>query len=187
MFSRLSGSFGAGSHQPPPPPSPSRRGEYLQPGGGAPYGVPPPRGLQPSYGSPRGSGGYSNPSGARPAHAGAAPGYGPGPAAAAGYQYAAYGGRYSSSGGEYGGSTQYGGRGSYANGAYPQGIDPEYVSWFRAADQDQSGRVDARELQAVLSHSPYEPFNMRTIELMMELFDRRRVGTIGMFRFPFGF
>ncbi|OMH81551.1 Sorcin [Zancudomyces culisetae] len=59
-----------------------------------------------------------------------------------------------------------------------QANDQELYSWFRAVDTDQSGAIDAHELQRALINGDWSPFSMETVRLMVGMFDRDMSGTI---------
>ncbi|XP_031504898.1 calcium-binding protein CBP isoform X2 [Nymphaea colorata] len=60
---------------------------------------------------------------------------------------------------------------AYGGGGYfPPGTPPDIVSCFQRVDRDFSGFIDERELQAALC-SGYHPFSMRTVRLLMFLFN----------------
>ncbi|KAL0719618.1 hypothetical protein Bca4012_068942 [Brassica carinata] len=143
--------------QPPPPSS-------------APYGAPPsapyagehkPHKEKPqaAYGSP---GGYGSSSGGyggygAPPPSGHGGGYGAPPP-----QQAAYGSPFA----------------SLVPSAFPPGTDPNIVTCFQAADRDNSGFIDDKELQGALS-SYNQSFSMRTVHLLMYLFTNSNVRKIG--------
>ena len=54
---------------------------------------------------------------------------------------------------------------------------PHYAL-FQAVDADNSNAIDAKELQKALSTS-FDEFDIKTIKLMMNIFDRDRSGTVG--------
>ena len=49
----------------------------------------------------------------------------------------------------------------------PPGVDPQVYSWFRSVDQDQSGKITAKELQQALFSADWKHFNNETIRLMI--------------------
>ncbi|KAG5447926.1 Sorcin [Clonorchis sinensis] len=49
---------------------------------------------------------------------------------------------------------------------------------FRRADTDNSGQINAQELQRALSNGLNIPFNINTINMMMKMFDRDYSGQI---------
>lgn len=171
-----------GSSGNPPPPQPygsSAASPYAVPYGSqpppssAPYGAPPsapyasPPGdhkphkekPQAAYGSPGGygsSGGYGGYGAPPSGHGG---GYGAPPPPP---QQAAYGSPFA----------------SLVPSAFPPGTDPNIVTCFQAADRDQSGFIDDKELQGALS-SYNQSFSMRTVHLLMYLFTNSNVRKIG--------
>jgi len=141
---------------------------------------------QPGYGAP------SYP----PAHGGYAPGgypQGGYPPAPGGYPpggYAPQPGAYPPAPGGY--PPQPGGYppapGGYAPGGYPPAgyppaapVDP-LRAWFDAVDQDRSGKIDERELQAALSKGGFQ-FNISTAAKMIRMFDRDHSGSIQFMEF----
>nr|XP_037288726.1 programmed cell death protein 6-like [Rhipicephalus microplus] len=62
---------------------------------------------------------------------------------------------------------------------HTQRADVNYLrDIFYKVDKDRSGRVDAVELQQCLSNGTWKPFNPETVRMMMNIFDRRRTGTL---------
>lgn len=59
--------------------------------------------------------------------------------------------------------------------------DPERV-WFMAVDQDNSGRIDARELQAALSKGGFT-FNISVAERVLRMFDKDNSGGLSYIEF----
>ncbi|KAJ1984594.1 hypothetical protein H4R34_000566 [Dimargaris verticillata] len=51
-------------------------------------------------------------------------------------------------------------------------------SWFAAVDADRSGALTADELQRALMNGDWSPFNMETVRMMVNMFDRDNSGTI---------
>ncbi|KAF3527571.1 hypothetical protein DY000_02043548 [Brassica cretica] len=98
--------------------------------------------------------------------------------------YGGYGAPPSGHGGGYGAPPppQQAGYGSpFASlvpSAFPPGTDPNIVTCFQAADRDQSGFIDDKELQGALS-SYNQSFSMRTVHLLMYLFTNSNVRKIG--------
>ncbi|KAF3600409.1 hypothetical protein F2Q69_00038864 [Brassica cretica] len=139
----------------PPPYGSSAASPYAVPYGSqpppssAPYGAPPSPG---GYGSSGGYGGY----GAPPSGHGGGYGAPPPP------QQAGYGSPFA----------------SLVPSAFPPGTDPNIVTCFQAADRDQSGFIDDKELQGALS-SYNQSFSMRTVHLLMYLFTNSNVRKIG--------
>ncbi|KAF8085770.1 hypothetical protein N665_0648s0021 [Sinapis alba] len=170
-----------GSSGNPPPPQPygsSASSPYAVPYGSqpppssAPYGAPPsapyasPPGdhkphkdkPQAAYGSPGGYG-SSGPSGGYGGYGAPPSGYGAPPPP---QPQASYGSPFA----------------SLVPSAFPPGTDPNIVTCFQAADRDQSGFIDDKELQGALS-SYNQSFSMRTVHLLMYLFTNSNVRKIG--------
>ncbi|KAM7534111.1 hypothetical protein Aperf_G00000114281 [Anoplocephala perfoliata] len=57
-------------------------------------------------------------------------------------------------------------------------MDQNIVNFFRAVDKDNSGSIDASELQAALSNGIGTPFDITCTSLMISLFDQDNNGTI---------
>ncbi|KAK9766532.1 hypothetical protein K7432_004325 [Basidiobolus ranarum] len=51
--------------------------------------------------------------------------------------------------------------------------------WFQQVDTDGSGQITADELQKALLNGDWTPFNLETIRLMINMFDKDDTGTIG--------
>ncbi|CAH2054231.1 unnamed protein product [Thlaspi arvense] len=155
--------------QPPPSSAP-----YGAPPSSAPYGAPPsapyasppgdhkPHKDKPhgAYGSPGGYGAHQSPGhsdyggyGAQSGHGG----YGAPPP-----PQASYGSPFA----------------SLVPSAFPPGTDPNIVACFQAADRDNSGFIDDKELQGALS-SYHQSFSLRTVHLLMYLFTNSNVRKIG--------
>ena len=60
----------------------------------------------------------------------------------------------------------------------PPGADPRLWYWFNAIDTDHNGRLTVEELQKALVNGNWQPFNIETVRLMMNLFDRDHSGFI---------
>ncbi|OZJ06659.1 hypothetical protein BZG36_00453 [Bifiguratus adelaidae] len=88
-------------------------------------------------------------------------------------------------------ATQYGQSGGYPPpgavrppppqgppGQAPPGADPQLWYWFRAVDTDNSGALTTEELQRALVNGDWSPFNIETVRLMMNMFDKDNTGTI---------
>ncbi|CDY56710.1 BnaC01g38680D [Brassica napus] len=148
-----------------------------------PYGSQPPPSSAP-YGAPP-SAPYASPPGDHKPHKekpqaayGSPGGYG------SSGGYGGYGAPPSGHGGGYGAPPppQQAGYGSpFASlvpSAFPPGTDPNIVTCFQAADRDQSGFIDDKELQGALS-SYNQSFSMRTVHLLMYLFTNSNVRKIG--------
>ncbi|KAL4079300.1 hypothetical protein J3A83DRAFT_4208691 [Scleroderma citrinum] len=56
-------------------------------------------------------------------------------------------------------------------------------AWFVAVDEDRSGWITARELEAALRNGDWTPFDLDTVKLLMSLFDVDRNGKIGFNEF----
>jgi len=65
----------------------------------------------------------------------------------------------------------------------PPGADPRLWELFDAVDEDQSGQIDAGELQSALINGDFTPFDLNTINLLINLFDTNRNGQIGFDEF----
>ncbi|CAL8097024.1 unnamed protein product [Calicophoron daubneyi] len=57
-------------------------------------------------------------------------------------------------------------------------MDPNAQNIFRQVDRDGSGSISAVELQMALQNGCGTQFNMKTIELMIAMFDRDQNGTM---------
>ena len=70
-------------------------------------------------------------------------------------------------------------------GAPPQ---PDLWGWFCAVDTDRSGKIAPKELQKALSNG-FSEFNIETVQLLMNMFDRDHSGKITFEEFQnlFGF
>ncbi|KAG0330794.1 Alpha-1 3/1 6-mannosyltransferase alg-2 [Podila horticola] len=55
--------------------------------------------------------------------------------------------------------------------------------WFDAVDTDHSGGISCTELQRALTNGDWTPFNVETVRLMMNMFDRDNDGTINFHEF----
>ncbi|KAF9187683.1 Alpha-1 3/1 6-mannosyltransferase alg-2 [Haplosporangium sp. Z 27] len=55
--------------------------------------------------------------------------------------------------------------------------------WFDAVDTDHSGSLSCEELQRALMNGDWTPFNVETVRLMMNMFDRDNDGTISFNEF----
>jgi len=60
----------------------------------------------------------------------------------------------------------------------PPGADPRLWKLFEAVDKDQSGQIDAGELQSALINGDKTPFDLNTINLLMNIFDTDKNGLI---------
>ncbi|XP_007902455.2 peflin [Callorhinchus milii] len=95
----------------------------------------------------------------------------------------------SAPGGPYGGQT-YGipQQGPYASGApsavgVPAGVDPEAYSWFHSVDADSSGYISMKELKQALVNTNWSTFNDETCYLMINMFDKNKMGKIDVYGF----
>ncbi|XAR69490.1 hypothetical protein NMG60_11001095 [Bertholletia excelsa] len=61
---------------------------------------------------------------------------------------------------------------------FPPGTDPNIIACFQVADRDNSGSIDDKELQSVLS-SYNQSFSLRTVHLLMYLFTNTNIRRIG--------
>lgn len=62
--------------------------------------------------------------------------------------------------------------------AFPPGTDPSVVASFQKADQDNSGFIDDKEMQKMLTEYN-QNFNMRTVRLLIFLFTNNNSRKIG--------
>jgi len=127
------------------------------PGGGYPGN----QGGYPGPGAPPATGGYP---GAAPQHGGGYPGSGP---PQGGYAGAPPASGYSAPGGY---------------GQQPQ-VDPSVAQWFNSVDTDRSGAISAQELQRALVNGNWSHFSEEACRMMIEMFDRKRAGTINITEF----
>ncbi|XP_038653301.1 peflin [Scyliorhinus canicula] len=136
---------------------------------GAPYGAPPPGG---HFGVPA-QGGQCGPS---------APGAPYGSASSGHYGGPAPGGPY---GGQPYGIPQQGpyGSGAPSAGGVPAGVDPEAFSWFQSVDADQSGYISLKELKQALVNGNWSTFNDDTCHLLLNMFDKNKLGKIDLYGF----
>jgi Ca2+-binding EF-hand superfamily protein len=56
----------------------------------------------------------------------------------------------------------------------PPGADPQLWEWFNRVDKDQSGDIDATELQVALVNGDWSHFNLNTVNLLMNIVDLDR-------------
>ena len=65
---------------------------------------------------------------------------------------------------------------------------PDLWGWFCAVDTDRSGKIAPKELQKALSNG-FSEFNIETVQLLMNMFDRDHSGKITFEEFQnlFGF
>ncbi|EOA31084.1 hypothetical protein CARUB_v10014235mg [Capsella rubella] len=185
--------YGYGGNPPPPQPPYGSSGNNPPPYGSStsspyavPYGAQPaPYGAPPSapYASPPGD--HNKPYKEKPhgaAYGSPSPGgYGAHPSSGPS-DYGGYGGaQHSGHGGGYGAPPppSYGSPfASLVPSAFPPGTDPSIVACFQAADRDNSGFIDDKELQGALS-SYHQSFSIRTVHLLMYLFTNSNVRKIG--------
>uniref|UniRef100_UPI00398E7C08 peflin isoform X1 n=1 Tax=Pristiophorus japonicus TaxID=55135 RepID=UPI00398E7C08 len=144
-------------------------GQYGNQAPGAPYGAPPPGG---HFGAPA-QGGQYGPS---------APGAPYGSASSGHYGGPAPGGPY---GGQSYGIPQQGpyGSGAPSAGGVPAGIDPEAYSWFQSVDADHSGYISLKELKQALVNSNWSTFNDDTCYMLLNMFDKSKIGKIDLYGF----
>ncbi|KAI9592663.1 hypothetical protein BDF19DRAFT_450557 [Syncephalis fuscata] len=76
-----------------------------------------------------------------------------------------------------------GGPGSWNQPRPPAGADPQLWAWFKAIDMDGNGELTCEELQQALVNGDWQPFNIETVRLMMNLFDVNNDGRIGFNEF----
>ncbi|KAJ7627161.1 hypothetical protein FB45DRAFT_749508, partial [Roridomyces roridus] len=65
----------------------------------------------------------------------------------------------------------------------PPGADPMLWQWFSAVDQDHSGHVSVAELETALANGDWTRFDTGTVQMLMNMFDTDRSGTIGFEEF----
>jgi len=65
----------------------------------------------------------------------------------------------------------------------PPGADPQLWDWFDRVDEDQSGYIDASELQTALINGDLTPFDLNTVNLLMNIFDKNKSGQISFNEF----
>jgi peflin len=53
----------------------------------------------------------------------------------------------------------------------PQGVDAELYRLFQAADTDNSGQLSEKELGRALVNGDYTAFDIKTVKLMVNMFD----------------
>ncbi|KAJ1656985.1 hypothetical protein IWQ61_003534 [Dispira simplex] len=158
-----------------------------------------------SYGPPPGS---SGPGGNYSSYAGSAQ-YGPGGAAYGHPGGNPYGGQQGYGnpppGGNYGGNPYAGQQQGYGahpptsqppqsyGSPYPPPAQPQQPAgpptpemlrhWFNAVDEDKSGALSAAELQRALVNGDWSPFNIETVRMMVNMFDKDNSGTISFDEF----
>ncbi|CAO3573562.1 unnamed protein product [Mortierella alpina] len=62
-------------------------------------------------------------------------------------------------------------------------VQSSLKDWFDAVDTDRSGSLSCEELQRALMNGDWTPFNVETVRLMMNMFDRDNDGTISFNEF----
>jgi Ca2+-binding EF-hand superfamily protein len=65
----------------------------------------------------------------------------------------------------------------------PNSHEAQLWYWFRAIDIDNSGELTCEELQQALVNGDWQPFNIETVRLMMNMFDTNNDGRIGFSEF----
>ncbi|KAI9316240.1 hypothetical protein BX666DRAFT_1859552 [Dichotomocladium elegans] len=60
----------------------------------------------------------------------------------------------------------------------PANANPQLYQWFKAVDTDGSGQLTADELQRALINGDWSPFNIETVRMMVNMFDKDQTGTI---------
>ncbi|XP_063959785.1 peflin-like [Lytechinus pictus] len=84
--------------------------------------------------------------------------------------------------GPYGQQPGYGAAGAPPAPGQPQGMppgmSPDIYSWFVAVDQDNTGKIDSKELQQALTNSNWSKFDEATCKYMIGMFDKDKSGTI---------
>ena len=67
----------------------------------------------------------------------------------------------------------------------PEGhaVDPNIAQWFHAVDVDKNGHISAKELQGALVNSDKSHFSDEACKMMIEMFDRNRIGSININEF----
>lgn len=77
-----------------------------------------------------------------------------------------------------------GGYGGYPGAAPPPtGVSPEVQRMFDTIDQDRSGKINAKELQAALINGKGQKFSDTVCSLMIGMFDLDKSGTIDINEF----
>ncbi|KAF9300892.1 Alpha-1 3/1 6-mannosyltransferase alg-2 [Mortierella antarctica] len=75
-------------------------------------------------------------------------------------------------------------QGTRPAGAAPSpALQASLKDWFDAVDTDHSGGISCTELQRALTNGDWTPFNVETVRLMMNMFDRDNDGTIDFHEF----
>nr|AAW27688.1 SJCHGC06659 protein [Schistosoma japonicum] len=62
-------------------------------------------------------------------------------------------------------------------------INPQIVNVFRQVDQNNNGSISPKELQQALHNGLGKEFNMKTVEIMMCMFDKDMNGTMDVLEF----
>ncbi|KAK9765786.1 hypothetical protein K7432_005602 [Basidiobolus ranarum] len=61
--------------------------------------------------------------------------------------------------------------------------DRQLQDWFKAVDSDGNGKLTTEELQNALLNDNMSQFNLETVRLMMNMFDRDQSGYIDIYEF----
>ncbi|CDH53978.1 predicted protein [Lichtheimia corymbifera JMRC:FSU:9682] len=56
--------------------------------------------------------------------------------------------------------------------AIPPNANQQLYGWFKAVDTDGSGQLTADELQRALINGDWSPFNIETVRMMVNMFDK---------------
>ncbi|KAG0268769.1 Alpha-1 3/1 6-mannosyltransferase alg-2 [Linnemannia exigua] len=70
-----------------------------------------------------------------------------------------------------------------SGGQQTAAVQNSLQAWFDAVDTDHSGTLSCEELQRALMNGDWTPFNVETVRLMMNMFDRDNDGTISFNEF----
>jgi len=62
-------------------------------------------------------------------------------------------------------------------------VNQQIMQWFNAVDQDRSGQIDAKELQAALVNGNMSHFSEEACRMMINMFDRDKSGQINVHEF----
>ena len=62
-------------------------------------------------------------------------------------------------------------------------VDPNVSQWFDAVDADKNGQITATELQAALVNSDHSHFREEACRMLIEMFDRKRSGSLNVNEF----
>ncbi|XP_067867481.1 peflin isoform X3 [Heterodontus francisci] len=109
-----------------------------------------------------------------------------GPQPSAPYGTSAAGGQYGNQapGAPYGAPPPGGHFGAPAQGGGgPAGVDPEAYSWFQSVDADRSGYISLKELKQALVNSNWSTFNDDTCYMLLNMFDKSKIGKIDLYGF----